>query len=72
MQSDQHLCYSPFGHYNSNLVLSKISIFYLVSMAEQVGLVLTESKTLKKEFLALPAHIHVTVPIEHSFQVQIQ
>ena len=42
-QSDQHLCYSFIGkfHYLELAATSKISIIWLVSVAEQAGLNLT-------------------------------
>ena len=41
LQSDHHLCYSLIGKFISKLATSEISIFYLVSVAEETGLRLT-------------------------------
>ena len=40
-QSDQRLCYSLIGNIISTLVTSELSLFYLVSIAEETGLDMT-------------------------------
>ena len=51
MQTDQGLCYSLTGKFISQLALSEISIFELVSVAEETGLSLALSETLKTGFV---------------------
>ena len=51
-QSDQRLCYSLSRKKIDKLAISKLSIFYLVSVTEQTGFSFTWSQTLKKGFFA--------------------
>ena len=51
MQNDQPLCYSLFGSIISKLAIGEISIFLLVSVAEETGLSLALLETLKTGFV---------------------
>ena len=51
-QSDQRLCYSLLESIISKFATSAISIFYLVSVAEETGLKLALSETPNRGFLA--------------------
>ena len=52
-QTDQRLCYSLFGKYHiSKLATSKMSVFYLFSVAEGTGLSPALLETPKTGFLA--------------------
>ena len=53
-QSDQRLCFSLFAFFSIiyKLASCDFSTFYLVSVAEQAGLNLALSETLKTGFLA--------------------
>ena len=50
-QSDQRLCFHCLDSVIPLLAIAKISSFYLVTVAEQVGLSLTWSQTPKTDFL---------------------
>ena len=51
-QTDQRLCYSLFGSIISKLASGENLIFLLVSVAEEIDLSLTLSKTPKIGFVA--------------------
>ena len=66
-QTDQRLCYPRFESIISNFATSEISIVYLISVAEQAGLNLALSETLKTVFVATrPISLEILVRIPYT------
>ena len=62
-QTDQRLCYSDLESIISKLATSKMSIFQLVSVAEETGLKFALWETPKTSFLATRHNWHLTAHI---------
>ena len=69
-QTDQHICYSLFRSIISELASDKISIFQLVSVADETGLSLTLPETPKTGFVTMRPIYSCTQFLEtyHSFK----